>query len=491
MNKQVQSLLACGQTQQAIVLLSRKFECSKVTDAECLLLGQLQFEEQLVPESIEAFTAFLLHHPDNIDALFALAQSQFLAGFDATETFFKITRLNPSLRKAWYGYALAVASRGQIELAQNFLESTLQVHTDWVAGHKLLATLKYTQGDDSDFLNSFTDAINLHPKHEELHQSYFNLLVQNKSWDSAQRLIQRMHIQPSLSRFAIISSIILAIESGQIEHLNQLLKQGQHIDDIALDLALVRYFIAQQEFQVAETIAMRRVAKSSALVFIPYLSLIWRITDSPYFAWLEHRDALVKSMPVQLSDNELTELKECLNKLHTSHSPFIEQSVRGGTQTDQHLFLRHEPILRSLRDKLKRTVSHYVAQLPEHNESTHPLLGKPRAFALEGNIKFSGSWSVKLRRQGYNVSHTHPKGWISSALHIQVPEVSKSQTSDAGYIQFGTPPPELNLDLPPTLKIKPVIGNVVLFPSTMWHSTVPFENGERMAVAFDVQSPVR
>ncbi len=69
--------------------------------------------------------------------------------------------------------------------------------------------------------------------------------------------------------------------------------------------------------------------------------------------------------------------------------------------------------------------------------------------------------------------------------------MSNQGAPDAGFIQFGTPPPELKLNLAPTLKMKPVVGNVVLFPSTMWHSTVPFEQGERLVVAFDVQSPAR
>jgi hypothetical protein len=29
----------------------------------------------------------------------------------------------------------------------------------------------------------------------------------------------------------------------------------------------------------------------------------------------------------------------------------------------------------------------------------------------------------------------------------------------------------------------------VLFPSTMWHSTYPFEAGERLTIAFDIKRP--
>jgi hypothetical protein len=61
----------------------------------------------------------------------------------------------------------------------------------------------------------------------------------------------------------------------------------------------------------------------------------------------------------------------------------------------------------------------------------------------------------------------------------------------AGWIRFGQPPPELGLDLPHTAQLEPRPGRLVLFPSTMWHATVPFEEGERLVVAFDVRPPDR
>ena len=82
--------------------------------------------------------------------------------------------------------------------------------------------------------------------------------------------------------------------------------------------------------------------------------------------------------------------------------------------------------------------------------------------------------------------HTHPMGWISSALYVTVPEESQRGVAPAGYLQFGKPPPELALALEPYGSIEPKPGRLVLFPSTMWHGTAPFTNGERMTIAFDV-----
>jgi hypothetical protein len=77
----------------------------------------------------------------------------------------------------------------------------------------------------------------------------------------------------------------------------------------------------------------------------------------------------------------------------------------------------------------------------------------------------------------------HPRGWISSALYISLPD---RLDQGEGALALGEPPPELGVDLQPTGVIAPKVGHLALFPSWMWHATRPFTNGERLTVAFDV-----
>ena len=53
----------------------------------------------------------------------------------------------------------------------------------------------------------------------------------------------------------------------------------------------------------------------------------------------------------------------------------------------------------------------------------------------------------------------------------------------------GEPDDNLGLDLPPWRKIGPKPGQLVLFPSWMWHGTRAFRDGARLTVAFDVMPP--
>jgi hypothetical protein len=89
-----------------------------------------------------------------------------------------------------------------------------------------------------------------------------------------------------------------------------------------------------------------------------------------------------------------------------------------------------------------------------------------------------------LRDSGYHESHVHNHGWLSSALYLALPAESGN---DQGTLELGAPPKALNLDQPPLWEIEPRVGQLVLFPSWLWHGTRPFPSGERLTVAFDIK----
>jgi hypothetical protein len=97
---------------------------------------------------------------------------------------------------------------------------------------------------------------------------------------------------------------------------------------------------------------------------------------------------------------------------------------------------------------------------------------------------------VRLRGAGFHANHVHPQGWISSAFYVRLPGRSENDSAEAGWLKIGEPPTDLAPDIGPTQMIEPRVGRLVLFPSWMWHGTVPFDNGERLTIAFDVRPPI-
>ena len=179
------------------------------------------------------------------------------------------------------------------------------------------------------------------------------------------------------------------------------------------------------------------------------------------------------------------EVASVLESLHHTHAHPIDQSVRGGTQTNGFLFRIAHPVVKQLEQQIRLAVSDALHRFPI--DGTHPFWRRNVAGTQAADILFSGAWSVRLSGQGFHTNHMHPKGWISSALYIAVPDEVSGATDDAGYIQFGAPEEKLGLDLPPIRTVKPEVGSLVLFPSYMWHGTIPFSSEQpRITVAFDI-----
>jgi tetratricopeptide (TPR) repeat protein len=111
-------------------------------------------------------------------------------------------------------------------------------------------------------------------------------------------------------------------------------------------------------------------------------------------------------------------------------------------------------------------------------------------------------WAVAMRRSGHQRPHNHPSAWISGVYYARTPDIADAGPADdlvldpdavddaahAGWIEFGRPPDDYRGALTPHVRlIRPRAGRMVLFPSFLFHRTVPHASDAlRISVAFDV-----
>ncbi|HEY0105929.1 MAG TPA: putative 2OG-Fe(II) oxygenase, partial [Rhizomicrobium sp.] len=166
-----------------------------------------------------------------------------------------------------------------------------------------------------------------------------------------------------------------------------------------------------------------------------------------------------------------------LDALHTDRREPVEQTLRRGTQTSEPLLTGAHALIRALRVRLDEAVGAYIAEMADGAD--HPLAGR-----RTGGFALSGSWSSRLHDRGFHTNHIHPGGWISSCYYVAVPGAVEDGAQ--GWIKFGEPSFAAKLDRPVRRTVKPVPGRLVLFPSYMWHGTVPFHSQQaRTTIAFD------
>ncbi|WP_309602628.1 putative 2OG-Fe(II) oxygenase [Sphingomonas sp.] len=215
------------------------------------------------------------------------------------------------------------------------------------------------------------------------------------------------------------------------------------------------------------------------------LSIAWRLAGDPREDWLCDYARLVMVVEVPSPDGALSpgdfaaEVAAVLDPLHQSQSEPGDQSLRHGTQTSGALFARPDPAIQRFRAAIVAAATLAIDGLPA--DSTHPFLRR-----LSPQLDFAGSWSVRLSPGGHHVAHMHSQGWMSSAYYARLPQDDRQKWADQqGWIQFGVPPAMFDLDLAPRRVVEPAAGRLVLFPSYLWHGTLPFDQGDRLTAAFD------
>jgi hypothetical protein len=175
----------------------------------------------------------------------------------------------------------------------------------------------------------------------------------------------------------------------------------------------------------------------------------------------------------------LEELTAHLTALHNPHGHrLLYQSLRQGTETTQDLSRSENPVIQALFQVFAGPIARYRDHIG-HGEDA--LRRRNR-----GSTRFNGGWSVRLHRDGYHTSHVHPRGWISSACYIELPDCMRSGRTGEGALSFGAPGMLTTPSLPAELSVRPEAGLLVLFPSYFWHGTLPFHSDQpRLTVAFD------
>ncbi|HEY4125995.1 MAG TPA: putative 2OG-Fe(II) oxygenase, partial [Rhizomicrobium sp.] len=174
-----------------------------------------------------------------------------------------------------------------------------------------------------------------------------------------------------------------------------------------------------------------------------------------------------------------SELETYLRTLHLDTREHLNQTSRLGTKTSGTLFGAGHDLVERLKLRIDDAVAAYIARMKD--DPDHPLFGR------KGNgFNYWGSWSTILGDRGFHTNHVHPRGWVSSAYYVAVPDAVRDEEARQGWLKFGEPYFDAGFSSPIRKAIQPTPGRLVLFPSYMWHGTIPFHStASRTTIAFD------
>ena len=155
----------------------------------------------------------------------------------------------------------------------------------------------------------------------------------------------------------------------------------------------------------------------------------------------------------------------------------VTKSNRGGWHSEGNLFDRQTPCIKVLRALAKEAIE----------DATRSVGAKVDPASLR--LKLFG-WMNSSPGGGYNAPHTHPGAHWSGVYYVSQPEVEEGNSGMIEFLDPRTDLPNWRLLKAPAFKLKkklrPMPGDIILFPSYLVHWVYPNETDEeRVTIAFN------
>lgn len=155
-----------------------------------------------------------------------------------------------------------------------------------------------------------------------------------------------------------------------------------------------------------------------------------------------------------------------------------QKMLFNGKQSAGNIFTSEDHSILNLKKCIEDQLTSYKNKYKGHNQLF--LKYWPVKTNLFG-------WIVTMKSGGFLEWHNHKEGWISGSFYLQVPE--RNSEKNSGSIAFTNEgplyPKKENLFHTKTFQVK--TRDICLFPSSIFHSTIPNNsNEERIVFVFDL-----
>ena len=401
------------------------------------------------------------------------AERAFASGLDAPET--------------WLVYARALVGTGRLSKAQDAFENVIKRRPLETAAHRELSQLIWMRtGDAAEALKVLDKTISQNPRSIELLLTRAHIVGQTGDaegeYDIVLDALRRSGGAPMLELAATNSALAAERYEAALEHARRALASEPGAQQMrqAYCRALLATGGAKEAVPIAESLHAEFPLDQHV---IAVMATAWRLAGDDRYPALYDYDAFVVGGELDAPkgwgslEAYVDDLVAALDKHHKFSTHPFSQSVRHGSQLSS-IDQIDEPPLKAFPEAAAGPIRRYMERAGAGND---PLRRRNGA----GHRLYS-AWSIRLPASGFHIDHVHRQGWLSSACHLRLPEISGDDPR-AGWLKFGQPGIPTEPALEPEHFVEPQIGRLVIFPSYMWHGTVPF-SGERsrLTVAVDI-----
>ena len=420
-------------------------------------------------------------NPNFVDAIINIGNLQYTLGkFVESETSFKkAIELKPDYAVAHYNFGNIKQKLNRLEEAETSFKKAIELKPDYVIALNDLALTQNELNKPEEAENNYKKAIIVNPNYINSYYNLAALLYSFEKIDEAetyldkalllspkgkqllklkgQILFQKGNFKEALKNFDLCDSessrsfsLASLYSLGRIEDIYQRIDEGSKLDKKNLWIAAFASFIAHKE----KKDTANKFCKNP-LDFINYSNI---------------------SLHIENANSFISEIIKELSNVKIRWEPF-ENTTKKGFHTGNKVNLFNKPL-----NKMNDLYSIILVELHKYKlkfkkEDCTYIKNWPTKSFLSG-------WHVILKQQGYQKAHIHPSGWLSGVIYLKVvPNLGKNE----GAIEFSLNGNHYSDFNSPKIVHQPKVGDVILFPSSLHHRTIPFSTDtSRMIVSFDL-----
>jgi tetratricopeptide (TPR) repeat protein len=394
--------------------------------------------------------------------------------------------------------AIALKAAGEIESAIEKYQTIVKQQPKFSAAYYNLGNLYVDKKELKKAIVSFEKAIDIDPMDYSYGLGLLRALVLNEDFDKSLEVGKRLCLVHS-DRPEAYLELASVYETSSNHHMalkyfektieicrykssnnpgleiSQPFMQRAFEKKLECHLMLGQYDLLNNLIAEANTIKKRNVrfgAISAYLACALNQDGIYNFCNNP----LDHISVANLSNYRKDYDSLISQLLAEASKRDLVWEP-TSKTTKSGYQSDSELFRSKSEGIVTLESILRQEIKDYRLRFRDSDSAY--IQDWPESFDLTG-------WYVQLMQSGYQESHIHPSGWLSGVVYLKTVD---AMGRDEGAIEFGLRGygyPEFISDAP-TTRFNPTPGDIVLFPSSLFHKTIPFDsNTERCIIAFDV-----
>jgi len=388
---------------------------------------------------------FLKKNSENTEALllYSIVCRRLMKFADAEKSIIKLINLEPENPYFYSVYGELLFNTGLNDVAKTMYKKSLELDQDFVFSLFGLSQVYERENNFEKAIFLLERAINLDKNFIDAKNLLALIYKKNKSYKKALHLFQEIKDNSSLA--------------DQLECLYYLNDRDN--------------FFTKLNIAINQSILSPKIASLSSHASIRYNQI------DNYSFCKDPLNFIYKKNLLQSNFLNVSLIDDLLILINKDSNIYKKQKLlKNGKQTSGNLFLRNNKSIQSLLEIIKSEIKIYKKSFRDGCDMINLF---PKNFSING-------WVIKIQNEGHLDSHIHENGWLSGSIYLDMPKNILAGEGDIVFSLHGGNYPVEDKKFPET-RLAPKTGDIILFPSSLFHSTTPIKNNlNRISIAFDL-----